>query len=184
MVVIGLVTAKTAVWCAVVIAIVTIHALVGNRQVSTLQHIIIAVNRESGRVPVGIGCVTFFAGVGDANGRMIRVTRLVILGGMAAKTGIGCVVVIILVTGKTVGGNAQVSACQWVIIFMDREGGRLPARLGGVTGFAGVWDANRLVIGVGGLVKQVSMAIAANSGGAGVAIGMTSDAIHRGMRTG
>jgi len=184
LVVIGLVTAKTAVWCAVVIAIVTIHALVGNRQVCALQHIVVAVNREGGRVPVGIGRVAFFAGVGYANGRMIRVTRLVVLGGVTAKAGIGCVVVIILVTGKTVGGNAQVSACQRVIVFMDREGGRLPARLGGVTGFAGVWYANRLVIGVGSLVKLVSVAIAANGGGAGVAIGMTSNAIHCGMRTG
>lgn len=52
MIVIDLVTTRAGVRCVVIITIVAGHALVGDDSVSTVENVILIVNRKRSRVPV------------------------------------------------------------------------------------------------------------------------------------
>lgn len=73
LVIIRLVTAITGVWRVVVIAVVTIGTLVCNGHMRSLQHIIVVVDWEGGRLPIGIGGMALLAVIRNANGNVIGV---------------------------------------------------------------------------------------------------------------
>ena len=72
---------------------------------------------------------------------------------MAAVTGIGCAVIITVVTGSTIIGDHSMCAIQHVIIAVNWKGGRLPARRRGMAHRAIRRDIERYVVRIGGLVK-------------------------------
>lgn len=73
LVIIRLVTAITGVGCIIIIAVVTIGTLVCNGHMRSLQHIIVVMDRECRRLPVGIGGVALLAIIRYANGNMVWV---------------------------------------------------------------------------------------------------------------
>lgn len=103
---------------------------------------------------------------------------------VATNTGVGGIVVIAVVALRTIVGDGSMCANQLVVIIMHIKGGRLPARLCGVTVPAGGFQTQLLVVGVGRLVEIRFMAGEAIGGRALVAIGMTVDAIRGNMCTG
>lgn len=68
---------------------------------------------------------------------MWRIVGLVVVGLVAANAGIGCRVVISVVTVVAIVCNGNVGACQHVIIVVNGEGCRCPVWIGGMTGIAG-----------------------------------------------
>jgi len=102
-----------------------------------LQDIIIVMNRESGRYPVRVGGMAGGTGCWYADRAMVWICRLVVIGLVASHAGIRWVVVISLVTRVTVNGG--MSAGQRIIVTMDREGSRCPARVCSMTGSTGGW---------------------------------------------
>ena len=82
---------------------------------------------------------------------VIRVGRGVVIRLVASRTGVGGIVIIAVVAGCAVVGNGCVCTIQWVIIVVQGEGCRHPA-ITGVAGFTIRWNANRIVVGVGGSI--------------------------------
>lgn len=83
LVVIVQVATHTGVRCGIVIPVVTGGAITGNGGMSACKDIIIVVDRESCRFPVGICSMTGFTGIRDIYGCMVRICRLVIRAGVA-----------------------------------------------------------------------------------------------------
>jgi len=63
---------------------------------------------------------------------------LVVIPFMAAITGVWRIGIIAGMAKVTIAGNIAMCPGQWIIIIMDRESGRLPSRIGRVTGFTGI----------------------------------------------
>ncbi len=103
LVVIGEVAAYTGIWGRIVISVVTGDASLADMRAS--QNVIIIMDWKSSRSPVWVRGMTCIAGCRIVAGSMIRVDRGVIVRHMATSAGVGCVYVISLVTGKTVGCN-------------------------------------------------------------------------------
>lgn len=89
---------------------------------------------------------------------MRRIGCLVIIGQMTAGTSIRRAVVISVMTYCTVVGDRNMSSCKHIIIVMDRESCRLPARIGCMTGCTGSRYTDRCMIRIGGLVIGRCMA--------------------------
>ena len=69
-----------------IVSLMAGETIVRNTCMSTLQGVIVIMNRECGRLPVGIGGMAGFTGIWDANGSMVRVDRLAIINLMTFKT--------------------------------------------------------------------------------------------------
>ncbi len=63
---------------------------------------------------------------------MVRVVGVVIFRLVAAITRVRRIVVIAVMAGRTIIGNRRMSAKQLIIIIVDREGRRVPIRVGRV----------------------------------------------------
>lgn len=110
---------------------------------------------------------------------MVRVSRRVVIGRMTTRTSIGRVVVIPVVAGSTIAGNGRVCPVQRIIIVVNRECSRFPARRSGMAHRAIRGDIQRRVIGISGLVKIRRVAACAGVGCIRVIPLMTSVAIIR-----
>lgn len=89
---------------------------------------------------------------------MIRISRLVIVGDMTTITGIGRIVVITVVAGRTVIGNHGVCTIQGIVIIMYRKRSRLPARGSRVAHRTISWNTQCGVIRIDRLIKIGGMA--------------------------
>jgi hypothetical protein len=68
--------AKANVGSGSIISVMTGCAIVGDGNMSSCQHVVIAVNRESGRGPAWIGRMAVSAGIGDPDGQVVGVRCL------------------------------------------------------------------------------------------------------------
>jgi len=95
--------------------------------------------------------------IGRELGRgMVRVSRLVVVGLMASDTGSWCTGVIACMA---VGAGARnMSACQYIIIVMDRESRRGPSWVGSMTISTGGWNAYRRMVWIGRVVVVCQVA--------------------------
>ena len=109
LVVIGGVAARAGIRCIVVVAVVAGRAVVGHCCVRTVQRMVIVVDGKGGRHPVHIGVASRTVSR-DAERVVIGVGRLVVIRCVAARTGIGRVVIVAVVTGIAVIGNGCVCA--------------------------------------------------------------------------
>lgn len=168
-------TARTCIRRIGKIAVVTCITIIGNRNVCTNNRI----NRiviEGRRRPCGFGmarstiCRELCGGVVGVGGR-------VIICGMATKTGIGCVIIIAVVAGRTVIGNDGMRTIQSIIIIVNSKGCRLPARLCRMTTGTIGWQIQRNVVGIGRLIKIGRMAGRTLGWCTDIPGGMTFDAI-------
>ena len=62
------------------------------------QNIVIVVNGEGSRFPTGRRCMASTAVIRNVVGKVVRVGRLVVFGEVTAYTGVGCCIVVTLVT--------------------------------------------------------------------------------------
>ncbi len=124
-----------------------------------------AISRELSRLVVGVG-------------------GLVVVFGMAAKAGIGRVVVVPVVTGRTFVCNDSVGPVKGVVIIVVGKAGRHPVGRRGMAGCAIGGKAQGLMVGVGGLVEIGGMAGNAPGRRALVSVGMTGQTFHGRMRAG
>ena len=72
--------------------------------------------------------MAILAGSRELIRRVIRVHSAVVISLVTTNTSIWRVVVIPIVAGGTIVGNGSVCPVQWIIIIVDREGRRFPAR--------------------------------------------------------
>ena len=72
---------------------------------------------------------------------------------VATVAGVGCAVVIAVVTGSAVISDGCMSAVQCIIVAVNRERSRLPTRNGRVTDRTVARKAERYVVRIRGLVK-------------------------------
>ena len=112
-------------------------AIVGNSCMSANQRVEIIVNGKSGWTPARIGCVAVFTRDGQVQLGMIRILTLCVVIAVTTVTCIGCIVVVSMVTGSTVGGNIQVRTRQYIEIVVNGKGGGLPGCRGMTTGTVG-----------------------------------------------
>jgi hypothetical protein len=128
-----------------VIAVMT--SITGNGRVTSCQRIIIIMDGESGRSPARIGRVTIGAGSGYAGRYVIRIVCLVICCLVASRTGIRRVHVIAVMTGGT--GSGKMATSQYIIIIVDCECRRFPARVRCMAVNTGVGDVLHQMIRIG-----------------------------------
>lgn len=138
---------------------------------ATVNREILRIMVESGRIP-GILTVALLA-IGRETGRgMVGIGRLIVVRLVTADTGIGCVVVVAVVTGCALVGNGGVCSVQLIIIVVNRKSGRLPSDGGVATGAIGR-NGQRYVIRIQALVVIRCMATGTGSWSTGIAIGVT-----------
>jgi len=81
-------------------------------------------------------------------GCVIRIRCTVIIGLVAAYTSVWRIVIIAMVAGSAVIRDAGMRPKQWVVIVMDREACRFPARCGSMTHRTIRRDGQRDVVGI------------------------------------
>ena len=89
-----LMASVTSVRCVVIVAIVASSTLICNGGMSAIQCIIIIVDREVGRFPVGLGCVAHGTVGWYGQRSVIRVGALVKIILMAACAGVWCIIIV------------------------------------------------------------------------------------------
>ena len=119
-------------------------AIVGNRNMRPGKWIDGAVIKR-GRHPCGLG-MAILTGGGQLVGRVIRIGRAVIISLVTTYAGVRCIVVIAVVAGSAIVGNSRVCPIQWVVIIVDRESSRLPARRRSMAHGTIRWDHQSNVI--------------------------------------
>ena len=153
LVVVGLVTCCAGIGCIVVIALMTVIA--GGGQVCAREWPVAVT--ECGWYP-GILSVALFTAQRELLCLVIRIGGIVVIIRMTTGTGIGCIVVVAVMTCCTVVGNSRVRSGQLIEVVVYRECGRRPARIGSVAGFTGGRQIERRVVRIDALVVVCSMA--------------------------
>jgi hypothetical protein len=138
-------------------------AIVRNSCVSTNQGVEIIVYGKSGGAPACIGRVAVFTRDWQIQLSVIRILTLCIIITVTAIAGIGCIVIIAMVTRGTVCCNVQVRSGKHKEIVVDGKCGRFPCR-GGMTGGTIGGDIQVQVTGVGCLHVLIVMATCAGCG--------------------
>ena len=131
-------------------------AIIGNGRMGPGQRVNIVVIKI-GRSPGSLR-MTGFAGCGKIRGNVVGICRLVIFISMANKACPGQIGIIPVMTGGTFIGNGNVCTGQYIVIIVDREGGRFPAWLRCMTGFAVGWDVDGSMVRVGRIAVVCCMA--------------------------
>ena len=143
--------ACTGIRRVVVVPVVTGSTLVGNNGVPACEGVKV-VMVKSGRYPCRLR-VTILAVGRELGDFMVRIGRTVVVGQVAAHTGIGRVVVIAIVAGSAVISNARMRAIERVVVVVVGKSRRRPAGLGSVATGAVIAKAQRYVVGVAGLIE-------------------------------
>jgi hypothetical protein len=121
-------TSCAGVWSAVIISIMT--GIAGGIYMGSCKWPVIIVYWESGRLPARVGGMAHFTISWESGGCMIRVIGAIIVRHMASCAGVGCAVVISIMTG--IAGGIYMGSCKRPVIIVYWESGRLPARVGGM----------------------------------------------------
>lgn len=90
LVVIVQVASHAGIWRGVVIPVMAFRAIAGYEGMCPYEWKIVVVHGEQGRLPFGVGRMACLALVGQPEGAMVRVGRLVIISHMTTRTNIWC----------------------------------------------------------------------------------------------
>ena len=104
--------------------------------------------------------------------RVVGVGRLVVIGRVAARTGVGGVAVIAVVTGRTIVGNGGMRPGQRIVVVVNGKSGRFPAG-GGVATRAIRRNGERYVLRIRTLVVVRCVAARTIRGRTGISGSMT-----------
>ena len=137
-------------------SLVTDKAIIGNGRMGPGQRVNIVVIKV-GWSPCRLG-MAGFAGCGKIGGNVVGICRLVIFISMANKACPWQIVIIPVMAGGTFIGNGNMCTGQYVVIIVDREGGRFPAGLRCMTGFAGGWNVDGSMVRIGRIAVVCCMA--------------------------
>ena len=148
------------------------------------QDVIVVVDGEGGRFPVWRGGVTGDAGGRDADACMVWVGGGIIIGQVASFAGIRGGGIVALVAAGTIGCDGRMRAGKRVIVAMNGEGCRFPARCSGMAGSAVGGNIFSDVVRIGRLVVVRGMTAIANRRSSCIAVCMAFDAFQGGMGAG
>ena len=157
------VAAHAGVGRIVVITIVTGRTVIRNsrmRPVEYIEHIVI----KTGRQPGGL-CMTALTIRRKLGGFVVGICGRVVVCQVTAYTGVGCIVVIAVVTGSAVVSDSRMRAIKCIVVIVVGKSRRCPAGLGGVAARTVVAEAQRYVVGVAGLVKISTVTTRTGVGG-------------------
>ena len=115
---------------------------------------------------------------------MVRIGSRYISCIVTAIARIRCIIVIPVMTGRTIIGNTRMRSIEGVIIIVNGECGGLPTRTGGMTSGAIGRNTQRYVVGIQALVVIGGVTSGAIGGGTLISIGMTFNTIGRHVRSG
>ena len=139
-------------------------AVVRNICVSAVQLIIIVVDGEGSRFPIGLGRVAHGTVIWNGQCRVIRIDALVKVRLVASHTGIRCVVVIATdVAEVAIICDSSMRSSQWinrVVVKIGRYPFNLRVTLGAIRG-----ELSHFVVGVGGVLIFRLVAAIASVGG-------------------
>lgn len=107
-------------------------AVVCNSCMCSKQRIIIIVYGKRSRTPACVGSMTGFTGSGQVQLCVIRVLALYVIVAVATVTSIGCIVIVSVMTSRTVSSDILVRASQYIEIVVYGKRSWLPAG-GGMT---------------------------------------------------
>ena len=167
----------TGVRRVVVIPVVAGRAVVGYGRVRSIEWPEVVVDGEGGRHPVRVGRMAQGTVCRESERLMVGIGAGIIVRGMATGAGIGRVVVVAVVAGRTIIGDRQVPSVQDPVIVMDGEGGRTPSRRRGMAGCTVRWEVECGMVGVGRLVVIRQVASLAGVRGIVIVAGMTSGTV-------
>jgi len=145
-------TAFTCVRRVVVIAVVARRTVVRDNGMSAIEHIIVIVVRKRSRVPTRISCMTGGAICRKCQVNVIRVGGLVIVVNVTTVASVWCVVVISIVTSRTIVRNNGMSAIEHIIVIVVCKRSRIPTGVGCVARFTICRKCQVYVIWIGGLI--------------------------------
>ena len=104
-VVIAQVAAYASAWCIVVVAVVASRAIIGNGRMCTAQNPIVVVNRESCRIPIGVGGMAHRTIRWNAKDDVVGVGAAVEIGQVTADAGVRGVGIVALVASVAIVGD-------------------------------------------------------------------------------
>ena len=143
--------AGTGVGGIVVVSVVAGSTLIGNDGVPARKWVKIVVV-ESSRYP-GRFCMTVLTVCRELGRLVVGIGGAVVIRQVAAYAGIRRVVVVAVVTSRTVISNTCVRAIEGIVVVVVGKSRRCPAGLGGVAARTVVAEAQRYVVGVAGLIE-------------------------------
>ena len=148
MIVVVNMTASASVRCVGIVPVVAGGAIVRNggmRAVQRVKTVMVQRRRRPGGFAVASGAIGW-----ELLGDVVRISRLVIIGRMAACAGVRRRIVIAVVAGGAIVRNGGMRAVQGVIIVVNGKGGRFPTA-GRVAIGTGGGDGQGHVVWVGGI---------------------------------
>ena len=123
--------------------------------------------------------MTIFASIREARAGMVRVDGRIVFRRVAAKTGIGCIVIIAVMAGSAVVGYGCMCAIERIIVVVNGECSRRQVRGSGMAHRAIGRKIQRCMVRIGALIKIGGMASRTLRGRSGVARSMTCYALGR-----
>ncbi len=158
---------------------VTIHTLIPFIfMFPTVNRKILLVVVKSGWLP-GRFAMTILTSGREARRTVFRIIGQIIIRLVAAYAGIGRIVVITMVTGSAIIGNGCMRAVQNIVIIVDREGRRHPARGRGMAHGAISWNIQGYVLRIGTCIESGHVTGRALRGRTGVSGCVALDTIDR-----
>ncbi len=102
---------------------------------------------------------------GELRGLVIRVHGRIVVVTVAAETGVGCIVVVTVMTCCAVIADHDMCPGQHVVVVMDREGGRHPVRRRSMAHRTVGRETQSLVVGIGAAIEISCMTSGTGVGG-------------------
>ncbi len=168
LIIVRLVAAHTGIRRVIVIPVVAGHTIIGNRRMRPVEHPIIIVDRKGRRHPVGFRRMAALTIGRNTQRRVVGIDTRIVIGLMAAHTGIRRIVVIPIMAGRTIIGNRRVRPINDPIGIVNSKGRRHPVGLGGMTALAIGRNTQCRMIGINTLV-EIGL-VAAHTGRRGVIV--------------
>ena len=112
----------------IIVTVVTLGAIIGDTGMCTVQRVVAVVAGEGCRLPRHIGMTGGTIG-GNIEGNVVRIDRLIVIIGMAARTGIRSTGVVTIVAGRTICRYYRVRTRKRIVYVVVKCGGR-PGSLG------------------------------------------------------
>ena len=123
-----LMTSKTRIRCIGIIPVVTSGTITGDCSMCTVEHIEVIMDVESGWDPITLG-MTSCTIIVKLQFYVLWVCGGIVICLVTSKTGIWSIVVIAVVTSRTVRSDLRMRPIEDIIVVVHIEGRRVPLRI-------------------------------------------------------